>query len=193
MPPQGIPPQGPPPQGGPGHAAPPQPSQPFPGQPPQGPPPGAQPHPGHQQPYPNQPPQQAYAPQGPPPGQYPPPGQPQQAAGQPGPGQQQPPQDPQFPLGRGSLLNIHTGFFPLAFILFLTGPSIVIDGIEVGRAWGNLSFELAPGVHTIHIHTRYLWAVGPADEQIQIAPGQQLNISYETPFWMFSKGKMTIS
>lgn len=97
---------------------------------------------------------------------------------------------PPSPLGTGSFLHIHTGFFPLAFILYLTGPLIMIDGIEVGRNWGDQIVELGPGVHTVHIHTRYLWAIGNADVQIQIAPGQRITASYETPFWAFSAGKI---
>ncbi|MBM7368984.1 hypothetical protein [Gordonia hydrophobica] len=163
--------------------APPPPSQ-WQQQPPQGPPPGyPQQYPPQsagygQQPYGQPHPQQAPAPQW------------QQQPAQFQHGQPQFGQRPPSPLGTGSLLNIHTGFFPLAFILFLTGPLIVIDGIEVGRNWGNQAIELAPGVHTIHIHTRYLWAIGKADQQFQIAPGQQLNASYETPFWAFSAGRI---
>lgn len=104
------------------------------------------------------------------------------------PGPPQPGQYAPSPLGTGAFLSIHTGFFPLAWILFLTGPLIVIDGIEVGRNWGDQVIELGPGVHTIHIHTRYLWAIGNADQQFQIAPGQRLSASYNTPFWAFSKG-----
>jgi len=100
------------------------------------------------------------------------------------------PHQQQPSLGTGSRLNIHTGFFPLAWILFFTGPVIIIDGVEVGRKWGNQVLDLAPGVHTIHIHTRYLWDVGSVDQQFQIAPGQQINVSYDTPFWMFSPGKI---
>lgn len=129
-------------------------------QPGYGPPPG----------YPNRGP--GPGPQGPPP-QY---GRPQQFAGL-----------PQY--GPSAVLHINTSFMPLGFFLFFTGPLIVIDGVERGRTWGEEAFEVAPGIHHLHIHTRYMGTLGPIDEQVQVGPGQHVGLAYEAPMWMGGKPK----
>lgn len=78
---------------------------------------------------------------------------------------------------------------PLGFFLFFTGPLIVIDGVERGRTWGEEAFEVAPGIHHLHIHTRYMGTLGPIDEQVQVGPGQHVGLAYEAPMWMGGKPK----
>ncbi|NMO04184.1 hypothetical protein HH308_23485 [Gordonia sp. TBRC 11910] len=180
-----------PPQGGQGYGQQGPPGQPRYGQPQPYPQQGRdQPPQGRPQPYP----QQGSHPGGPPP-QY---GQPPQGYGpQQGAPQQgqygQPPGQQQFAgqpsQGGGAFLHINTSFMPLGFFLFFTGPLIVIDGVERGRTWGEEAFEVAPGVHHVHIHTRYMGSMGPIDEQVQVGPGQHLGIAYEAPMWTGGKAK----
>ncbi|GAB17574.1 hypothetical protein GOEFS_036_00120 [Gordonia effusa NBRC 100432] len=132
---------------------------------PQGPQPGQQPYG----------PAQGYPPQAPPPQGYQQPYPQQQFAG------------PQPQPGGGSFIHIHTSFMPLGFFLYFTGPLIAIDGAERGRKWGEAVFEVAPGVHHLHIHTRYMGTLGPIDQPVQVYPGQHVGVSYEAPMWLGGK------
>jgi hypothetical protein len=42
-------------------------------------------------------------------------------------------------------LEIRTGFFPLAFLLFFCTPTIEIDGVPQRRSWGKSKIDVAPG------------------------------------------------
>ena len=37
-------------------------------------------------------------------------------------------------------ISIETGFFPLSFLLYLSTPTIVIDGVAAQRPWGSITF-----------------------------------------------------
>ena len=139
-----------------------------------------------QQSFPQAPAPNSYAPQPP---AAPPYAQPGFAPQQPSPyGQQIPdPYTGGLPEGPGHLA-FDTGFFWLAWVFFLTGPSVRVDGAELVRAWGKQLAPVAPGQHFVEIHTRYLWPIGRASLQVFVQPGQTVPVFYKAPTLVWLKG-----
>jgi hypothetical protein len=91
-------------------------------------------------------------------------------------------------------LEIKTGFFPLAFLLFLCTPTIEIDGKPERRSWGKSSFQVSPGSHRIRIFFAYLFKpeCGANETDVTIVEGQTIRINYYMPPWMFSRGSIKV-
>ena len=87
-------------------------------------------------------------------------------------------------------IKIKTGFFPLAFILFLCTPVIEINGGKFKRHWGTYFFDLTPGDHIVKIYFHY-WLkpeCGVNQIKVSIAEGQTKRITYFMPPWMLAAG-----
>jgi len=89
---------------------------------------------------------------------------------------------------------VKLSFLPLAFLLYLCRPRVVIDGVEHRRYWGTHEFPLAPGPHRIEISFRYLFMsrCGLNSVSFELRPGETLHIKYYMPPWMFSRGSITV-
>ncbi|GAF71337.1 unnamed protein product [marine sediment metagenome] len=89
-------------------------------------------------------------------------------------------------------LEVTMGFFPLAFLLFLCTPTIVLDGEANRGSWGTHFFELEPGRHTIKIFFRYLTMAecGANSIDVIVEEGKISRIKYYMPPWMFAKGSI---
>jgi hypothetical protein len=149
----------------------------------QGPPPQNDPHGPYVSGYPAAPPPDPRQPPYQPPPQY---------QGQAPPGQQPahpqpPPQQPGYhgqnmpPQGGFGRVVIESSFFPLAWILYLTGVRVTIDGRTADANWGTLPVDLPVGQHQIAIRTRYIWDYGPAQAVVPVGPGQQVPVYYRAP------------
>ncbi|MBA2542829.1 MAG: hypothetical protein H0V17_24500 [Deltaproteobacteria bacterium] len=91
-------------------------------------------------------------------------------------------------------IEIKTGFFPLAFLLFFCTPTIEIDGAPQRRSWGKSRFEVAPGTHRVKIYFKYLFKpqCGANEIDVTVAEGQVANVNYWMPPWMFSRGSLKV-
>jgi hypothetical protein len=91
-------------------------------------------------------------------------------------------------------LEIKTGFFPLAFLLFLCTPTIEIDGRPERRRWGTSTFEVAPGSHRVKIYFAYLFKpeCGANEVDVTVTENSTARIKYWMPPWMFSRGSMKV-
>jgi hypothetical protein len=139
-------------------------------------------------PQPGQQPPQAQPPQFTAPPGAPQPGPPQQ--GQPAPAAQSPGSAPAGATG----IEVTTGFFWLAFLYFFFKPTIVIDGVPTKTTWGTQFFGVAPGRHHVHIFFRYVFMdAGQGDVDVDVAAGQVRRVKYRTPWFVFSKGKISQS
>lgn len=165
---------------------------PQPGYPPQ-PPYGAQPgygapQPGYGAPVPGQP--FPGAPANPYGGQPNPYGQPNYGAPQ---GQLPPPYGaggPQFQPEPGPPgIVVDSSYFPMAFMLALTGPKILVNGQQVPMArWGATHIPIGPGQHHVRVATRWMWDMGPADAVVPVAEGMSTRIYYRSPAIAFIRG-----
>ncbi|MBF6173437.1 hypothetical protein [Nocardia blacklockiae] len=160
---------------------------------------GSYPHPGYGAPQqPGYPPQPYGAPAG-----YGAPGQPFPAnpyGGQPNPygaanygapqGQypapgQQPFQPEPGPPG----IVVDSSYFPMAFLLALTGPKILVNGQQVpGARWGATHIPIGPGQHHVRVATRWMFDMGPADAVVPVAEGMSTRVYYRSPAIAFIRG-----
>ncbi len=104
----------------------------------------------------------------------------------------QPLQDPAVQaMGR---LELTTGFFPLAFILYAVTPVLTLNGQAWRQAWGNSVYDLPPGEHHLHVCFPYLFQdqCGPASLMVPIYAGHVSRVKYDAPFFMFSNGTMQV-
>lgn len=138
---------------------------------------------------PQYPPQQQQ-PQYPPPQQRPPYAPPQQQHYAPQPQHYAP--QPQVTEG----IAITTQYMPLAFMMAMFKPKILVDGYEGPPAmWGRNVVPARPGQHRVHVHVPY-WLppqIGPADTLVEVYPGQLIELEYKAPVWSFSAGSLGAS
>ena len=101
-----------------------------------------------------------------------------------------PPGSPATPNQFGRL-EVHTGFFFLAWILFFVSTGITINGQLTPRPWGLSYWDLPPGIYRVRVHFNYLFGpTGGAERQVQIYPGHTTRLKYEAPFFMFMPGTL---
>lgn len=94
------------------------------------------------------------------------------------------------PSSGGAMLDVHSKFHPLAFILFLTGPGLAVDGQEMKLKWGQQQVPIAPGQHHVEMWTRYITKMGSATLPVNVMPGQTVPLFYAAPTIMFLKGAL---
>ncbi|MGH3432998.1 MAG: hypothetical protein ACRDQB_09205, partial [Thermocrispum sp.] len=83
---------------------------------------------------------------------------------------------------------LNTSYFPLGFLLALTGPSVTINGHEQRVPWGWSPVDLPPGQYHLRVHTRYLGQLGPAELGVVVYPGQTVPVYYKAPAVMGARG-----
>ncbi|MFC9893075.1 hypothetical protein ACFVMC_05235 [Nocardia sp. NPDC127579] len=109
---------------------------------------------------------------------------PQQPYGQQPYGQQMPP--PGVPGAQG--ITIQADYMWMAFMLgLLTKPKILINGQKVPvTQWGENHIPLGPGQYHLRVSTPWINDMGPAEQQLMLAPGQSVRYYYKPPtmFWM---------
>lgn len=92
-------------------------------------------------------------------------------------------------------LHLRTGFFPLAFLLYLFPPKCSIDGsADISLRWGDNSLPLAPGRHHVRVWFPYIFVrqCGAAETVLDVGD-TGLALEYKAPmWWMFSPGKLAI-
>jgi hypothetical protein len=89
-------------------------------------------------------------------------------------------------------VEVKTGFFPTAVILYLCSPTVVIDGKPQRVSWGSRFFELSPGHHTIKIFFGYLFwrECGANSIEVNVVEGQTSRVEYSAPWLMTMKGSI---
>lgn len=89
-------------------------------------------------------------------------------------------------------IEVKTGFFLLAFILFMCTPVIEINGEKNRRPWGNHFFDLAPGDYVVKIYFPYLFMseCGANQLKVSVAEGNVKKISYRAPLILLMAGKI---
>jgi len=89
-------------------------------------------------------------------------------------------------------IEVKMGFFPLAFLLFLCTPTVVVDDRAYRKSWGTHFFELEPGRHTIKIFFHYLFMpeCGANSIDVIVEEGKIGRIKYYMPPWMLARGSI---
>jgi hypothetical protein len=103
-----------------------------------------------------------------------------------------PPPGQQPPQQEGSAIAVTAKFMPMAFFFFFVKPVVEIDGYRVPAKWGRNVVPVPAGRHNVHVHTPYFLPsrVGPADQVVDVAPGQVAELEYRSPLIVFLQGAM---
>ena len=91
-----------------------------------------------------------------------------------------------------TVLAVKTAFFPLAFLLLLCKPTIVIDGKAYRKHWGTHSFEVDPGKHHIKIFFPYLFwpECGANSIDVTVEEGKTTRVKFYMPPLVLLKGSL---
>lgn len=89
-------------------------------------------------------------------------------------------------------VEVKLSFFPLAFFLFFCTPTVVVDGKPQRLSWGTHFIGLAPGLHTLKIFFRYLFApeCGANSIDVIVREGTFTKVVFYMPPWMLAKGSL---
>ena len=96
---------------------------------------------------------------------------------------------PQQPPGFGQsqlVLNLRKPFGAMGMI----APVVTIDGYPAPAHWGANPFPTTPGQHRVRVASRYLWEYGAAEQPVDLAPGQSVEVHYSGPLLTFIGGRM---
>ena len=72
----------------------------------------------------------------------------------------------------------------------LITPSVQVNGYPVPAQFGANVIPMPPGVHTVSAHAQWMWRYGQATQQVQLAPGQTVDVYYAAPLLTFMRGAM---
>lgn len=75
-------------------------------------------------------------------------------------------------------------------MLTMITPSVQVNGYPVPAQFGPNVVPMPPGVHTVSAHAQWMWSYGQASQQVQVAPGQTVDVYYAAPVLTFMRGAM---
>lgn len=101
--------------------------------------------------------------------------------------QQNPPPPTAGPTG---LLTLHLKPVPGLLSKEMTTAKVTIDGYPVPVQWGDNAIPVPTGARRVHIRTGYLYDYGGAEQIVEIAPGQRVDLFYATPAAAFLTGSL---
>lgn len=92
-------------------------------------------------------------------------------------------------------VQLTTKVFPLAFLLLMYKTNVTIDGKSEIVPWGTHFYALSPGRHSIRVGFRYMLGknMGENGVEVDVLPGQSVNVTYRSPLVIFSPGTIKIS
>lgn len=104
---------------------------------------------------------------------------------------QQPPQQPNRPPSGPPPGYLAMNFRYLGWFWQMgMSPLLWIDDWPVPALFGEQVIPIAPGRHRIKAKSQYLFAFGLAEQEIDVAPGQRVELHYSQPMFTFLKGRM---
>jgi surface polysaccharide O-acyltransferase-like enzyme len=94
---------------------------------------------------------------------------------------------------RGTI-KIHSSFYFMQLLLYLCRPIITIDGgSSEKRNWGDTSFEVSPGQHTVHVETSYFFrTVAKATTTVTVGANETVAVRYRVPWLVLMSGKLKV-
>ncbi|MBF6453533.1 hypothetical protein IU432_08755 [Nocardia cyriacigeorgica] len=86
-------------------------------------------------------------------------------------------------------LTVDASYTPLAFLLAITKPKIIVNGQQVPNTrWGANHIPVGPGQHHVKVSTPWLFDMGPATTAVPVAEGQAARLYYRAPALIFLNG-----
>jgi hypothetical protein len=80
-------------------------------------------------------------------------------------------------------------------MLFIFKPVVTIDGGPEQRpGWGDSTYPVEPGEHTVHIRIPYIfYTIGKATETVTVAEGETVTLNYRPQYLMFLRGSLKLA
>lgn len=105
------------------------------------------------------------------------------------------PQQPGYPPqgAGGSAIAFTLKYHPLAFLLGLFKPQVLLNGHQVQAGWkARTVLPVQPGQYHLHVHVPYLIPsqIGVADLGVNVQPGQTVELEYRAPMIAFMRGAL---
>jgi hypothetical protein len=94
--------------------------------------------------------------------------------------------------GTRTAIQVTAKFFPLAFLLYATKPTVTVDGTPSVASWGTNSYDVSSGRHTVKVAFRYLWMkeCGANSIEVDVPEGKTTKVRFYMPPWMLAKGSL---
>ena len=95
-----------------------------------------------------------------------------------------------------SAIDVHTSFFPLAFLLLLFKPRVAINGSEYGQvSWGDTRIPVPAGRYQVEAWVPYLFftTMGRNGAVVDVPPGATVQVRWRAPWLVFLQGKVTVA
>jgi hypothetical protein len=92
-------------------------------------------------------------------------------------------------------IKLHSSFFFAYWMLFIFKPTVSIDGGAAQKpGWGDSSYSVAAGEHTVHIRIPYIfYTIGKATQTVTVAAGETVTLTYRPQYILFLKGKLRVA
>ncbi|MBF6289594.1 hypothetical protein IU457_25865 [Nocardia cyriacigeorgica] len=88
-------------------------------------------------------------------------------------------------------LTVDASYTPMAFLLAITKPKIIVNGQQVpSTRWGANHIPVGPGQHHVKVSTPWLFDMGPATTAVPVAEGQAARLYYRAPALIFLNGAL---
>jgi hypothetical protein len=84
------------------------------------------------------------------------------------------------------VVNIREPFGAMGMI----SPLVTIDGHPAPAQWGPNAYPTTPGQHHVRVWARYLFEYGAAEQVVDLAPGQSVEVHYSAPVLTFIRGRI---
>ncbi|MEV0900414.1 hypothetical protein [Actinoplanes sp. NPDC049802] len=97
------------------------------------------------------------------------------------------------PAPQQTAIAVTMRYFPLAFLMQLFRPVLLIDGYPVEAGWRHpVVVPVTPGQHHVHVHVPYLLPrrIGKADLIVLAQPGETVDLEYRAPVVVFADGAL---
>ncbi len=87
-------------------------------------------------------------------------------------------------------VEINLSFNPLAWILYMVTPKVVINGQPHPAKWGRNAYDLPPGNYRVEAFFPYLFSdrAGAAVVDVAVHASYATVLAYEAPFLMWDAG-----
>jgi len=92
------------------------------------------------------------------------------------------------------VLEVTTGYSPLAFLYAFSTPTITINGTRERRPWGTHRFELPPGTYLVEIS--YPWLItsecGKNSVEVLLREADHKHVRYTARMVRYWPGKLSV-
>lgn len=91
-------------------------------------------------------------------------------------------------------IEVTTRHNPLAWLLYFTRPTVLVDGQGERSRWGTTIIPTTPGRHIVTVFFRYLTKdrCGENSIAVEVREGQTTSIDFYMPPLVTAKGRMAV-